>query len=560
MVAMADKPWLTSYAPGVPAEIDPDRFASLPDLLRDTLERFADRPAFSNRGTMLRFAEIDRLSRDFAAYLHAVLGLKRGDRVAVMLPNLLQSPIVLFGVLRAGLVVVNINPLYTARELKYQLNDSGARTIVVLENFAATVAAVLGETGLDNVIVTRVGDQFPSLKRLAVNFAVKYVKRLVRRVAIAGSIDYRTALREGGRREFVEPALTGDDLAFLQYTGGTTGPAKGAMLTQRSVLSNVVQAQVWFEPHFDVREGAVFTALPLYHVFALTANLLAFARLGAHNVLITNPRDLTAFVAELKRYRCAFLTGVNTLFNALLNTPEFGRVDFSGLRICLAGGMAVQRDVAERWSAITGVPICQGYGLTEASPIVSSNPLDIGEFNGSVGVPLPSTEVSIVDDAGAALGAGEKGEIYVRGPQVMAGYWNRPEATAEVITADGWLRTGDIGHIDERGFIFIDDRKKDLIIVSGFNVYPNEVEDVATTHPGVLEAGAVGVGDEQSGEVVKLFVVRSDATLDAAELIEYCRQSLTGYKIPKHVAFVDELPKSTVGKILRRELRDRETP
>ena len=560
MVAMADKPWLTSYAPGVPAEIDPDRFASLPDLLRDTLERFADRPAFSNRGTMLRFAEIDRLSRDFAAYLHAVLGLKRGDRVAVMLPNLLQSPIVLFGVLRAGLVVVNINPLYTARELKYQLNDSGARTIVVLENFAATVAAVLGETGLDNVIVTRVGDQFPSLKRLAVNFAVKYVKRLVRRVAIAGSIDYRTALREGGRREFVEPALTGDDLAFLQYTGGTTGPAKGAMLTQRSVLSNVVQAQVWFEPHFDVREGAVFTALPLYHVFALTANLLAFARLGAHNVLITNPRDLTAFVAELKRYRCAFLTGVNTLFNALLNTPEFGRVDFSGLRICLAGGMAVQRDVAERWSAITGVPICQGYGLTEASPIVSSNPLDIGEFNGSVGVPLPSTEVSIVDDAGAALGAGEKGEIYVRGPQVMAGYWNRPEATAEVITADGWLRTGDIGHIDERGFIFIDDRKKDLIIVSGFNVYPNEVEDVATTHPGVLEAGAVGVGDEQSGEVVKLFVVRSDATLDAADLIEYCRQSLTGYKIPKHVAFVDELPKSTVGKILRRELRDRETP
>ncbi|WP_428100427.1 AMP-binding protein [Candidatus Rariloculus sp.] len=557
---MADKPWLTSYAPGVPAEIDPDRFASLPDLLRDTLERFADRPAFSNRGTMLRFAEIDRLSRDFAAYLHAVLGLKRGDRVAVMLPNLLQSPIVLFGVLRAGLVVVNINPLYTARELQYQLNDSGTRTIVVLENFAATVAAVLGETGLDNVIVTRVGDQFPSLKRLAVNFAVKYVKRLVRRVAIAGSIDYRTALREGGRREFVEPALTGDDLAFLQYTGGTTGPAKGAMLTQRSVLSNVVQAQVWFEPHFDVREGAVFTALPLYHVFALTANLLAFARLGAHNVLITNPRDLTAFVAELKRYRCAFLTGVNTLFNALLNTPEFGRVDFSGLRICLAGGMAVQRDVAERWSAITGVPICQGYGLTEASPIVSSNPLDIGEFNGSVGVPLPSTEVSIVDDAGAALGAGEKGEIYVRGPQVMAGYWNRPEATAEVITADGWLRTGDIGHIDERGFIFIDDRKKDLIIVSGFNVYPNEVEDVATTHPGVLEAAAVGVGDEQSGEVVKLFVVRSDATLDAADLIEYCRQSLTGYKIPKHVAFVDELPKSTVGKILRRELRDRETP
>ena len=557
---MADKPWLTRYAPGVPAEIDPDLFASLPDLLRDTFERFADRPAFSNRGTMLRFAEIDRLSRDFAAYLHAVLGLKRGDRVAVMLPNLLQSPIVLFGVLRAGLVVVNINPLYTARELKYQLNDSGARTIVVLENFAATVAAVLGETGLDNVIVTRVGDQFPPLKRLAVNFAVKYVKRLVRRVAIAGSIDYRTVLGEGGRREFVEPALTGDDLAFLQYTGGTTGPAKGAMLTQRSVVSNVVQAQVWFEPHFDVREGAVFTALPLYHVFALTANLLAFARLGAHNVLITNPRDLTAFVAELQRYRCAFLTGVNTLFNALLNTPEFERVDFSGMRICLAGGMAVQRDVAERWSAITGVPICQGYGLTEASPIVSSNPLDIREFNGSVGVPLPSTEVSIVDDAGATLGAGEKGEIYVRGPQVMAGYWNRPEATAEVITADGWLRTGDIGHIDERGFIFIDDRKKDLIIVSGFNVYPNEVEDVVTAHPGVLEAAAVGVGDEQSGEVVKLFIVRSDATLDAADLIEYCRQSLTGYKIPRHVAFVDELPKSNVGKVLRRELRDRETP
>lgn len=557
---MRDKPWVSSYARGVPAQIDPDRYASLPALLCDSFERFAQRPAFTNRGTTLSFADIDRLSRDFAAYLQTVLRLKPGERVAVMLPNVLQSVVVICGVARAGLVVVNVNPLYTPRELKHQLSDSGAGTIVVLENFAATVAQVLADTEVDNVIVTRLGDQLPALRRLTVNFVVKHVRKLVPDVAIAGAVDYRTALGEGRRANFAEPALGGDDLAFLQYTGGTTGAAKGAMLTQRNIVSNVLQAQAWFEPHFDADEGHVFTALPLYHIFALTVNLLVYTGIGAHNVLITNPRDLPAFVAELKRYPCAFLTGVNTLFNALLNTPEFASVDFSNLRAALGGGMAVQRDIAERWHEVTGVPIIQGYGLTETSPIVSSNPLDSSEFTGSVGLPLPSTDVRIVDDAGTTLGPGEQGEICVQGPQVMPGYWNRPDATAETFMADGWLRTGDIGHMDKHSFIFIDDRKKDLIIVSGFNVYPNEVEDVAMLHPGVLEAAAVGVEDDHSGEAVKLFVVSSDPTLDAPGIIEHCRQSLTGYKVPSHVAFIDELPKSNVGKILRRELRDRETP
>ncbi len=557
---MRDKPWVSSYARGVPAEIDPDRYASLPELFCESFERFAERPAFTNRGTTLSFADIDRLSRDFAAYLQTGLGLKVGDRVAVMLPNLLQSVVVIYGALRAGLVVVNVNPLYTARELRHQLADSGAGTIVVLENFAGTVAQVLAQTDVDNVIVTRLGDQFPTFRRLTVNFVVKHVRKLVPDAAIAGAVDYRTALAEGARATFVEPALAGGDLAFLQYTGGTTGVAKGAMLTQRNILSNVLQGKAWFEPHFDAANGHVFAALPLYHIFALTVNLLVYAALGAHNVLITNPRDLPAFVADLRRYPCAFLTGVNTLFNALLNTPGFGSVDFSGMNAALGGGMAVQRDVAERWRETTGVPIQQGYGLTETSPIVSCNPLDSKEFNGSVGVPLPSTEVAILDDEGAPLGAGDKGEICVRGPQVMAGYWKRPDATAETVTPDGWLRTGDIGHMDEQGFIFIEDRKKDLIIVSGFNVYPNEVEDVAMLHPGVREAAAVGVEDERSGEAVKLFVVRGDPELDAAAIVEHCRQSLTGYKVPQHVTFVDELPKSNVGKILRRELRDRETP
>ena len=556
-----DSPWLASYVRGVPAEIDADRYASMPDLLRETFARFADRPAFTNRGTTLSFADIDRLSRDFAAYLQAGLGLERGDRVAVMLPNLLQSVVVVFGALRAGLVVVNVNPLYTARELRHQLADSGAGTIVVLENFADTVAQVLADTDVENVVVSRLGDQFPAFKRVAVNFVVKHVRKLVPDVAIAGAVAYRAALAEGRRAQFVEPELAGGELAFLQYTGGTTGAAKGAMLTQRNIVSNVLQARAWFRPHFeDAGKGHIFTALPLYHIFALTVNLLVYTTLGAHNVLITNPRDLSAFVAELKRQPCATLTGVNTLFNALLNTPGFAGVDFGSMVAPLGGGMAVQRDVAERWRETTGVPIQQGYGLTETSPIVSCNPLDSKEFNGSVGVPLPSTEVAILDDGGAPLGAGENGEICVRGPQVMAGYWNRPEATAETMTADGWLRTGDIGYMDEQGFIYIEDRKKDLIIVSGFNVYPNEVEDVAMLHPGVREAGAVGVADEHSGEAVKLFVVRSDSALDATAIVEHCRQSLTGYKVPQHVAFVDELPKTNVGKILRRELRDREAP
>ncbi len=552
---MTPKPWLRAYPPGVPAEIDPDRYASLCDLLESSFARFAAAPAFVNLGTTLTFADVERSSRAFAAYLQSLPGVERGTRVAIMLPNTLQSPVAIFGALRAGLVVVNVNPMYTVPELEHQLADSGARVILVLENFADTVQHALPNTQVQHVVVSKIGDHLPWPRRALVNFVVEHVQKRVRPWHMPQSVAYRDALARGARLAYRRPELNGADVAFLQYTGGTTGRAKGAMLTHRNMVANTLQCAAWFKPFFDERAGAVLTPLPIYHVYSLTVNLLCFAEVGCRNVLITDPRDLHAFLKLLRRTRFSFMTAVNTLFNGLLNTPGFDELDFSALRVCMGGGMAVQREVAERWQKVTGVPIAQGYGLTEASPVVSSNPLDLTGFNGSVGVPFPSTEVGIFDDQSRELAAGEVGEICVRGPQVMAGYWARPDETAQVLLEGGWLKTGDIGHMDEGGYIFIEDRKKDVIVVSGFKVYPNEIEDVAAAQPGVREVAAVGVPDKQSGEAVKLFVVRSDPRLTAADVIAHARANLTGYKIPRHVEFLDELPKSNVGKVLRRALK-----
>ncbi|HEY8520243.1 MAG TPA: AMP-binding protein [Gammaproteobacteria bacterium] len=554
---MTAKPWLAAYPPGVPAEIDPDVYPSLTALIDSSLERFADRPAFTNMGVTLTFAEVDRLSRAFAAFLQGLPGLQRGDRVAVMLPNLLQSPVTVFGVLRAGMIVVNTNPLYTAPELQVQLADSGARAVVVLENYAHTVEHALAGTAVETVIVTEVGDLFPFPKRAIVNLAVKHVKRLVPEWRLPGAIRYRDALRQGAARAFTPVESRGSDIAFLQYTGGTTGRSKGAMLTHRNLVANTLQAAAWARPFYEHDAGVVVTPLPLYHVYSLTANLFCFMELGGHNLLITDPRDTRGFVRELAKVRFAFMTGVNTLFNALLRTPGFAELDFSALRVAMGGGMAVQREVAERWQRVTGVPIAQGYGLTEASPIVSGNPLDLKEFNGSIGLPFPSTDVAICDDEGNHLPLGEVGELCVRGPQVMAGYWNRPEETEAVFFPGRWLRTGDLARMDPAGFLYIEDRKKDVIVVSGFKVYPNEVEDVVARHPGVVEAAAVGVPDRGSGEAVKLFVVRSDPTVTREDVLAHCREHLTPYKVPRYVEFIEELPKSNVGKVLRRELKAR---
>ena len=554
---MTEKTWLRAYPPGVPAEIDPDRYASLRDLIEASFARLGAAPAFTNLGSTLRYAEIERASRAFAAYLQSLPGIEKGERVAVMLPNTLQSPVAIFGVLRAGLVVVNVNPQYTVPELEHQLADSGARAVLVLENFADTVQHALPQTQVKHVIVTKIGDHLRWPKRPVVNFVVKHVQKRIRPWHIPGFVPYRDALARGARLEFRRPELRGDDIAFLQYTGGTTGRAKGAMLTHRNMVANTLQCAAWVAPFYDAEAGVVITPLPLYHVYSLTANLLCFLETGGHNVLITDPRDMHAFLKLWRRTPVAFLTAVNTLFNGLLNTPGFADLDFSALRVSMGGGMAVQRDVAERWQKTTGVPIAQGYGLTEASPVVTGNPLDLKDFNGSVGLPFPSTEVTIRDDIGGELGLGEVGEICVRGPQVMAGYWARPEETAQVFFDGGWLRTGDVGHMDADGYIFIEDRKKDVIVVSGFKVYPNEIEDVAATQPGVREVAAIGVPDRQSGEAVKLFVVRSDPKLTEADVIAHARANLTGYKIPKHVEFLAELPKSNVGKVLRRALKAR---
>ena len=548
-------PWLSAYPEGVPAEIDPEGYASLKALIERSFRQFATLPAFSNAGTRLSYAETDELSRHLAAFLQA-RGLRHGDRIAIMMPNLLQYPVAVFAALRAGLAVVNVNPMYTPRELEHQLRDSGARAILVLENFAHTVEQVVQDTDVETVIVTEIGDQFPPFKRVLFNFVVRRVKKMIPRWNIADTIRYRAALAQGRRATFEDVEVTGDDIAFLQYTGGTTGVAKGAMLTHRNMVANILQISAWSKPYLQGPGDIGAAPLPLYHIFALSVNLFLFFELGGHDMLVTNPRDLPSFIKDLAREPVTLLTGVNTLFAALLESPDFRELDFSKLTICLGGGMAVQSDVAARWKELTGTNLCQGYGLTETSPVVTANPLDGREFNGSVGLPIPSTDVEIRDDDGNTLAMGEIGEICVRGPQVMRGYWQRPEATAEILSDDGWLQTGDIGRMDEDGFFYIEDRKKDMIIVSGFNVYPNEVEDVATGHPGILEAAAIGIPHEQSGEAVRLFVVKRDPELTVDDVIAHCREQLTRYKVPREVVFRDDLPKTNVGKILRRELRD----
>ncbi len=552
------KVWLKSYPPGVPAEIDPAALSSVKELAERTFSEFGPRTAFTQMGRSLSYEKLGELSGAFAAWLQKRSGLARGDRIAIMLPNILQYPIAMLGALRAGLAVVNTNPLYTGRELEHQLNDSGAAAILVLENFAHVVADVLPRTKVKRVLITAVGDWLGFPKSAVVNYVVRHRRKQVPPWRIAGALDFRSAVREGRALSLDPVELGHGDVAFLQYTGGTTGVAKGAVLTHGNICANVLQAEAWIRPFLERGQGGpgvLFTPIPLYHIFALTANCLVFLRLGWHNVLITNPRDLRGFVAELGKYPFACLTGVNTLFNALLNASGFDRLDFSHLKITLGGGMAVQASVAERWKKVTGNPMCQAWGLTETSPGVCINPA-LEEFNGSVGLPIPSTEVAMKDDGGRELPLGETGEICVRGPQVMRGYWNRPDETAKVMLPGGWLRTGDIGRMDERGYVYIQDRKKDLILVSGFNVYPNEVEEVAAAHPGVLEVAAVAQPDTHSGEVVALFVVRKDPQLTERDVIDFCRKSLTGYKVPRHVYFRTELPKTNVGKILRRALRD----
>jgi long-chain acyl-CoA synthetase len=547
--------WLKYYPAGVPADIDVNEYASVREVFEEACRSFGSRPAFSCMGRTITFADLDALSSTFGAWLQSI-GCERGSRVALMMPNILQYPVCLFGVLRAGCTVVNTNPLYTGRELEHQLVDSGAEVVVVVENFAHTLQEIVAKTRVRRIVVTSIGE-FLAFKGRIVDLVLRRVKKLVPKWSLPGAIRLNDAMKVGQKLALARLPLAHDDLAFLQYTGGTTGVAKGAMLTHRNIVANMLQARAWVRPFLggDQRD-VILTPLPLYHIFSLTANCLIFMSMGGENVLITNPRDIPGFVKELRRHRFTGITGVNTLFNALLNNPEFHKLDFSSLQMTLGGGMAVQKAVAERWESVTGKPLIEAYGLTETSPAVTINPLDLRQYNGSIGLPVPSTDLELRDDDGKAVPLGKPGEICVKGPQVMAGYWHRPDETAKVIDGNGWLATGDIGVLDERGFVRIIDRKKDMILVSGFNVYPNEVEAVVAMHPGVLECAAIGAPDEKSGEGVKLFVVRRDESVTAAALIEYCRSHLTGYKCPRDVEFRDELPKSNVGKILRRELRD----
>jgi long-chain acyl-CoA synthetase len=551
---MTTHSWIEHYSDGVPAEIDTEAFDSVVDIFEQSCKQYADKVAFVNFGRELTYRELDERSRAFGAWLQS-RGLNKGDRVAVMLPNLLQYPIALFGVLRAGLVVVNTNPLYTARELKHQLADSGARAILVLENFAHTLAGVIDDSPIEHVIVTGVGDQLGFPKGALINFVLRYVKKEVPAYDLPDAVRFNSVLQQGASAKLERPTLGHDDLAFLQYTGGTTGVSKGAMLTHGNIVANVQQSSAWLGQLIDYGREIIVTALPLYHIFALTANCLVFIKFGGRNLLITNPRDMNGFVKELNKEPFTAITGVNTLFNGLLNTPGFENVDFSNLRLTLGGGMAVQRAVAERWKETTGVPLIEAYGLTETSPAACINPMDMEDYNGAIGLPVPSTECRVIDTEGNEVPTGEPGELCIRGPQVMKGYWQRPEETGKVLDSDGWLKTGDMACRDEKGFFFIVDRKKDMILVSGFNVYPNEIEDVVAAHPKVLEVGAIGVEDEKSGELVKVLVVRKDDSLSVDDLRAHCKQELTGYKVPRYVEFVEELPKTNVGKILRRELR-----
>ena len=550
-----ERPWLAQYPAGVPAEIDVDEYPSIVSVLERAIASYRDRPAFANLGKVLTYADVDRLSAQFAAYLLGELKLKKGDRVAIMMPNCLQYPISTFGILRAGLTVVNVNPMYTPRELRHQLIDSGAVAIVVLDNFGRTVQEVIADTAVKQVITTGLGDMLAFPKGAIVNFVLRHVKKMVPDYDLPGAIRFRDALVLGQLQSPPTVVIDPEDIAFLQYTGGTTGVAKGAMLTHRNLVANMQQAAAWVSSNVKPGEEIMITALPLYHIFSLTANGLVFMKFGALNYLITNPRDMRGFVKELSKIPFTAITGVNTLFNGLLNTPGFDKIDFSHLRLTLGGGMAVQRAVAERWKQVTGCTLVEAYGLTETSPAACINPMDLAEYNGAIGLPVPSTDACIKDDDGHQLASGEVGELCIKGPQVMRGYWHRPDETANVIDGEGWLHTGDMARMDEKGFFYIVDRKKDMILVSGFNVYPNEVEDVIALMPGVLEVAAVGVPDEKSGEAVKVVIVKKDPSLTAEQVKAHARENLTGYKHPKYVEFRTELPKTNVGKILRRELR-----
>ncbi len=554
-----EKIWLKSYPPGVSAEVDLGEFSSLKDILNKSCDRFRHRPAFSCMGKTLSYGDLDLLSVRFAAYLQS-LGLSKGDRVAIMMPNILQYPVVLFGVLRAGLIVVNTNPLYTPRELEHQLEDSGAKAIVIVENFAHTLQQVLAKTHVKHVITTQIGDLLDFPKSWLVNLTIKYKKKMIPKWSIAGAVSLSQALSLGAHAAFTAPHISQEDLAFLQYTGGTTGVPKGAMLSHGNIVANLQQTAAWVGAYLKDGEEVVITALPLYHIFSLTGNCLTFMKYGAHNILITNPKDMPGFVAEMARYPFSVITGVNTLFNALLNAPGFEKLDFSKIKVALGGGMAVQRAVAERWQQVTKKPLMEAYGLTETSPGACMNPPGITEYNGTIGLPLPSTIITIRDDDCNILLPGERGEICISGPQVMKGYWNRPDETAKVMTADSAFRSGDIGIMNPEGFVKIVDRKKDMILVSGFNVYPNEIEDVVALCPGVLEVCAVAADDEKSGEIVRVVIVKKDPKLTREQVVEHCKQHLTGYKVPKLIEFWKELPKTNVGKVLRREVRNMKAP
>ena len=557
MVTAADRIWLKEYPQGVAADVDTRAYKSLGDLLERSCARFRAAPAFENLGVTLSYDDVDRLSRDFAACLQHVLGLNRGDRVAVMMPNLLQYPVVIFGILRAGMVAVNVNPLYTPRELEHQLNDSGARAVVVFEGCAATLQAVKAKTRVEHVVTTQAGDLWPWPKGAIANFVARRVKKLVPAFELPGARPLRTALARGRAHAFTRVELGADDVAFLQYTGGTTGLSKGATLTHGNVVANMIQARAFLLPFLEEGREIIITALPLYHIFALSVNCLLIFSLGGKDVLITNPRDMPGFVAELSRHRFTMFTGVNTLFNGLMATPGFEQLDFSPLKITIGGGAAVQQAVASKWRRLTGKALTEGYGLSETSPIVTLTPLHKPDWNGTIGVPVPNTLVSIRDDDGREVPVGQPGELCVKGPQVMRGYWEKPEENARAFTADGWFKTGDIALMTEQGYFKIVDRKKDMILVSGFNVYPNEIEGVVAQCPGVLECACVGVPDDKTGEAAKVFIVRKDPALQEDAVREHCRGNLTGYKVPRHYAFIDALPKTNVGKILRKELRGR---
>ncbi|TFV86694.1 long-chain fatty acid--CoA ligase [Oxalobacteraceae bacterium OM1] len=554
-----DKIWLKSYPPGVPTEIDTTHYRSLVHLLEESFTKFASRDAYACMGKHLTYAQVDAYSKHLGAWLQS-RGLKKGARVAIMMPNVLQYPIAIAGVLRAGYTVVNVNPLYTPRELEHQLNDSGAEAIIILENFATTLEQVISKTKVRHVVVASMGEMLGGAKGAIVNFVVRNVKKMVPAFSLPNATRFKNALAEGARAGLKPVDLTRDDVAFLQYTGGTTGVSKGATLLHRNVIANVLQNDAWAQPALQqepkIDPLIIVCALPLYHIFALTACCLMGTRWGAMNILIPNPRDIGGFIKELSKYKFNLLPAVNTLYNGLVNHPDFAKLDFSGLKICNGGGMAVQQAVNDKWKKVTGVSIIEGYGLSETAPTATVNPATATEFSGAIGLPVPSTDIAILDDDGRPVPLGQPGEIAIRGPQVMAGYWNRPDETAKVMTPDGFFKSGDIGVMDEKGFVRIVDRKKDMILVSGFNVYPNEIEAVVAAHPGVLECACIGVPDANSGEAVKLFVVRRDPTLTSEQLMDYCREQFTGYKKPKYIEFRDELPKTNVGKILRRELRD----